>query len=162
EHERIKQYMLALPLAPGRGSLIGRTALEGRPVQIADALADPEYAFPEVQKLGRYRTMLGVPLLREGVPIGVIALQRTEVRPFTGKADGAGADFGRPGGGGDREGTAFGGRAGTPASSPSPCRSRPPPPMSSRSSAARRLILNQCCRRSSSQLPGFAKPIRPR
>src|SRR5262249_19354493 len=72
-------------LAPGRGSLIGRTALEGRPVQIADALADPEYAFPEVQKLDRYRTMLGVPLLREGVPIGVIALQRTEVRPFTDK-----------------------------------------------------------------------------
>jgi two-component system, NtrC family, sensor kinase len=85
EHERIKEYMLTLPLEPGRGSLIGRTALEGRPVQIADALADPEYAFPEVQKLGRYRTMLGVPLLREGVPIGVIALQRTEVRPFTDK-----------------------------------------------------------------------------
>jgi signal transduction histidine kinase len=85
EHERIKQTMLTLPLTPGRGSLVGRTALEGRPVQIADALADPEYAFPEVQKLGRYRTMLGVPLLREGVPIGVIALQRTEVRPFTDK-----------------------------------------------------------------------------
>jgi two-component system, NtrC family, sensor kinase len=85
EHERIKEYMLTLPLEPGRGSLIGRTALEGRPVQIADALADPEYAFPQVQKLGRYRTMLGVPLLREGVPIGVIALQRTEVRPFTDK-----------------------------------------------------------------------------
>src|SRR5262249_24474030 len=85
EHERIKQYMLTLPLALERGSLIGRTALEGRPVQIADERDDPEYAFPEVQKLGRYRTMLGVPLLRESVPIGVIALQRTEVRPFTDK-----------------------------------------------------------------------------
>src|SRR5262249_16998528 len=84
-HERIKQYMLTLPLAPGRGSLIGRTALEGRPVQIADALADPEYAFPEVQKLGRYRTMLGVPLVREGTSIGVVVLQRTQVRPFTDK-----------------------------------------------------------------------------
>jgi GAF domain-containing protein len=85
EHERIKQHMLTLALVPGRESLTGRTALEGRPVQIADALADPEYAFPEVQKLGHYRSMLGVPLLREGVPIGVIALQRTEVRPFTDK-----------------------------------------------------------------------------
>jgi two-component system, NtrC family, sensor kinase len=85
EHERIKQHMLTLPLVPGRGSLTGRTALEGRPVQIADVLADPEYEFLDVQKLGHFRSTLGVPLLREGVPIGVIALQRTEVRPFTDK-----------------------------------------------------------------------------
>ena len=85
EHERIKQSMPTLPLAPGRGSCVGRTALEGRPIQIADVLADPEYEFPEVAKLGSFRTMLGVPLLREGVPLGVIVLQRTEVRPFTEK-----------------------------------------------------------------------------
>ena len=85
EHEWIKQSMPALPLAPGRGSCVGRTVLEGRPVQIADVLADSEYEFPDVAKLGRFRTMLGVPLLREGVPIGVIVLQRTEVRPFTEK-----------------------------------------------------------------------------
>src|SRR5262249_52031373 len=85
EHELIKQSMPALPLAPGRGSCVGRTALEGRPVQIADVLADPEYEFADVAKLGRFRTMLGVPLLREGVPIGVIVLQRAEVRPFTEK-----------------------------------------------------------------------------
>src|SRR5262249_48840926 len=85
EHGRIKQFMPTLPLAPGRGSCVGRTALEGRPIQIADVLADPEYEFPEVAKLGSFRTMLGVPLLREGVPIGVIVLQRTEVRPFTEK-----------------------------------------------------------------------------
>jgi two-component system, NtrC family, sensor kinase len=85
EHERIKRYMLTLPLAPGRGSLVGRTGLEGRAVQIPDVLADAEYSFPEVQKLGGYRTMLGVPLLREGMPIGVIVLQRTQVRPFTDK-----------------------------------------------------------------------------
>src|SRR5262249_16392711 len=85
EHERIKQYLLTLRLSPGRGSLIGRTALEGRPVQIADVLADPEYKETEVQRLTRYRTGLGAPLLREGVPIGAIALLRTDVRPFTDK-----------------------------------------------------------------------------
>jgi two-component system, NtrC family, sensor kinase len=85
EHELIKQSMPTLPLAPGRGSCVGRTALEGRPIQIADVLADPEYEFPEVAKLGSFRTMLGVPLLREGEPIGVIVLQRTEVRPFSEK-----------------------------------------------------------------------------
>src|SRR6516225_6717924 len=85
KHEEIKQSMPALPLAPGRGSCVERTVLEGRPVQIADVLADSEYEFPDVAKLGRFRTMLGVPLLRDGVPIGVIVLQRTEVRPFTEK-----------------------------------------------------------------------------
>src|SRR3974377_1134301 len=85
EHEWIKQSMPTLPLAPGHGGCVGRTALEGRPIQIADVLADPEYEFPEVAKLGSFRTMLGVPLLREGVPIGVIVLQRAEVRPFTEK-----------------------------------------------------------------------------
>jgi GAF domain-containing protein len=53
-------------------------------VQIADVLADPEYTY-EAQKIVRYRTLLGAPLLREGVPIGAISLQRTEVRPFTDK-----------------------------------------------------------------------------
>ena len=85
EHQGIKESMPTLPLAPGRGSCVGRTALEGRPIQIADVLADPEYEFPEVAKLGSFRTMLGVPLLREAVPIGVIVLQRTEVRPFSEK-----------------------------------------------------------------------------
>ena len=55
-------------------------------VHIPDVLADPEYTWSDVaQKLGGYRTMLGVPLLREGMPIGVMALQRNEVRPFTDK-----------------------------------------------------------------------------
>jgi GAF domain-containing protein len=85
EHERVKQLMLTLQIAPGRETLVGRTALEGQPVQIADVLADREYNFPEPQKLARYRTLLGVPLLREGVPIGVIGLLRTEVKRFTDK-----------------------------------------------------------------------------
>jgi GAF domain-containing protein len=85
QHERVKQYMLLIKISVGRGSVIGRTVLECRPVQIADVLADPEYEAHGAQKLVRYRTVLGAPLLREGVPIGAIALQRTEVRPFTEK-----------------------------------------------------------------------------
>jgi GAF domain-containing protein/CheY-like chemotaxis protein len=72
-------------LAPGRDSLVGRIALEGRMVHIPDALADPEYNQPELQRLGRWRTMLGVPLLREGVPFGALTLTRSIVRPFTEK-----------------------------------------------------------------------------
>ena len=82
EYERTKQIMQTRPLSLGRGSLVGRVALEGRAMQIADLLADPEYKQIELAKLSRARTALGIPLLREGAPIGVIALQRTEVRPF--------------------------------------------------------------------------------
>ena len=85
EHERIKQHMLTQRISPGRASLIGRTALEGQPVQIADVLEDPEYELGKAQKIARFRTLLGAPLLREGVPIGAIGLQRTDVRPFTDK-----------------------------------------------------------------------------
>ena len=70
---------------PGRGSVMGRVALEAKPVQVADVLADPEYTLHEPQQKLGYRTCLGVPLLREGHPIGVIALTRLTVRPFTDK-----------------------------------------------------------------------------
>jgi signal transduction histidine kinase len=79
-----KAYMSNQPVPPGRGSLVGRVMLEGRVVQIVDVLADPEYTFGGA-KIGGGRTMLGVPLLREGQPIGVINLQRKKVRPFTDK-----------------------------------------------------------------------------
>ena len=85
EHERVKRYLITLRVSPGRGSAVGRAALEGRPVQIVDVLADPEYAYVEAQKLANFRTILGAPLMREGVPIGSITLQRTDVRPFTDK-----------------------------------------------------------------------------
>src|SRR6516165_10577880 len=85
DHERIKRYMLTLALSPGRGSLVGRTALEGQPVQIADVLADSEYTLHDVQNIGDYRAGLGIPLLREGVTVGVLCVTRSESRPFTDK-----------------------------------------------------------------------------
>ena len=77
-----KAYMDRLSIPSGRGSLVGRVMMEGRTVQILDVLADPEYRFGG-PKIGGGRTMLGVPLLREGKPIGVINLQRKTVRHFT-------------------------------------------------------------------------------
>src|SRR5438094_428278 len=72
-------------LAPGRDSLVGRIALDGRMVHIPDILADSEYKQLKAAKLGRWRTMIGVPLLREGTPIGALTLTRSAVRPFTDK-----------------------------------------------------------------------------
>ena len=80
-----EEHLKALTFAPGRGGVVGRVLLEGKSVQIPDVLADPEYAFFETARLGGYRTILGVPLLREGFPIGVLVLHRAAVRPFTEK-----------------------------------------------------------------------------
>ncbi len=73
------------PIQPGRGTTTGRTALEGKTIHIPDVLADPEYTATEYQRQGAYRTNLGVPLLREGIPIGVFTLTRPIVKPFTQK-----------------------------------------------------------------------------
>jgi len=73
------------PIKPERGSGVGRALLEGRLIHIPDVKADPEYTFIEHQKLGDFRTLLAVPMLREGVPSGVVTLTRTEARPFTDK-----------------------------------------------------------------------------
>ena len=59
--------------------------LEGKIIHVPDVLADPDYTYTEAQRLGGFRTILGVPMLREGVPIGLLALTRLEVRPFTDK-----------------------------------------------------------------------------
>jgi two-component system, NtrC family, sensor kinase len=74
-----------LRFKPERGSLIGRVLLGEGPVHIADAASDPEYTLALAQKIGGFRSMLGVPLMREGVPIGVFGVTRKEVRPFTEK-----------------------------------------------------------------------------
>jgi GAF domain-containing protein len=80
-----KEYMESLPMEPGRGSGTGRALLEGKPAHIIDVLADPEYTMAEAPAKGGWRTMLAVPLLREGMPVGVLHLLRTVVRPFTDK-----------------------------------------------------------------------------
>src|SRR3974390_2955544 len=78
-------YVRGIPIKDERGRASGRALLEGRVVHIADVKADPDYTLVEGQRLGDYRTILCVPMLREGVPIGVLALTRSEVRPFTDK-----------------------------------------------------------------------------
>jgi GAF domain-containing protein len=79
------EYMKTRPVLRDRGSIVGRVLLEGHVVHVPDVLADSDFTFNEAQKRGGYRTVLGVPLLREGSPIGVIVLTRTAVRPFSDK-----------------------------------------------------------------------------
>src|SRR5215475_3022650 len=80
-----EEYCKQHPIAPGRGTITGRTALEGKTIHIPDVLADPEYTGRDFQSLGGYRSNLGVPLLREGVTIGVFVCTRPVVKPFTEK-----------------------------------------------------------------------------
>jgi GAF domain-containing protein len=81
--DEYRDYIKRNPIPPGRGTLVGRTALTAHTVHLPDCLADPEYKWFESQKIGGFRTMLGVPLLREGSPIGVLALTRSQVEPFS-------------------------------------------------------------------------------
>src|SRR5262245_51206821 len=77
------EYHTKHPTKPGRGSLVGRAALAGATIHLPDCMADPEFTAREPQRIGDVRTMLGVPLLRDGIAIGVLALCRTAVQPFT-------------------------------------------------------------------------------
>jgi signal transduction histidine kinase len=83
--DEFMEYVRTLPVIPERGTATGRALLEGKLVHIPDVRADPEYTFVEAQKLGGFRTVVSVPMLREGTPIGVLSLTRREVRPFTDK-----------------------------------------------------------------------------
>jgi signal transduction histidine kinase len=80
-----KAYMLANPMSLDRGSVSGRAALECRIVQVPDVLVDPEFTIHESQRRGGFRTVLGVPLMREGSPIGTLFLTRAVVDPFSDK-----------------------------------------------------------------------------
>ena len=79
------EYNKTLHVEPGRGSVIGRVLLDRKAVQVPDVLADAEYTYFDTQKMAGFRTFLGVPLLREGTPIGVIMLGRKTVRLFADK-----------------------------------------------------------------------------
>ena len=79
-------YVKNLPIAVERGSAAGRALLDGRMIHIADVKADPKYTLVDVQKLGDYRTILAVPMLREKAAIGVLVLTRSDVRPFTARS----------------------------------------------------------------------------
>ena len=83
----LKDFFERTPIRPGRGTVVGRVALEQRVIHIPDILADPEYELKdlEVQTRGGVRTILGVPMLREGALIGVIVIRSTVVQPFTDK-----------------------------------------------------------------------------
>jgi signal transduction histidine kinase len=82
-HAEHAKYIARHPPNLDRGSVAGRAALDRVTVHVADALADPQYTRSDSQRLGRYRSLVGVPLLRDGVPIGVLVLLRTKVEPFT-------------------------------------------------------------------------------
>ena len=76
------EYLSTLTFEPSREGVVGRVLLERKPVQIADVLADSEYRLQETQRLGGFRTHLGLPLLREGNPIGILVVSRVTVEPF--------------------------------------------------------------------------------
>jgi len=81
----LDEFMRTVRFMPDRGTVTGRTALEGKVVQIADVLNEPDYILGDLVKKIGARTMLGVPLLREGSRIGVIVLMRCRVQQFTEK-----------------------------------------------------------------------------
>lgn len=75
-------YVRTATFPPGRQSVVGRIQMQGHFVQISDVLTDPEYRLHEAQRLGGFRTHLGVPMLRDGRLIGVVLVSRRTVRPF--------------------------------------------------------------------------------
>jgi len=84
--EAFQEYVKDQPVEVARNTGTGRALVEGHAVHIPDVQADPDFDWPEAQKLAGFRTMLGVArCLREGMPVGVLTLTRSEVRPFTDK-----------------------------------------------------------------------------
>src|SRR6202044_2042105 len=83
--EQFMDYVRGVPVVVDRHSATGRALLEGIVVHIPDVQTDPDYKFREGQRLGDFRSLLGVPMLRERIPVGVITLTRDEPRAFTDK-----------------------------------------------------------------------------
>ena len=76
-------FVRDVPVEPGRETGTGRALAEGTIIHIPDVLTDADYTWTAAQRLGGFRTLLGVPMLRDGASVGVLTLTRTEVRPFT-------------------------------------------------------------------------------
>ena len=98
-----REHFAGYSTKPDRGSVFGRTVVEGRAVHVPDVLADPEYKGPLLQGFVRMRALLGVPLVREGIVVGVFTLLRQEPRPLQRETDRVGPNLRRPGGYRDRE-----------------------------------------------------------
>jgi signal transduction histidine kinase/CheY-like chemotaxis protein len=79
------EFLPRLVVLPGKETVIGKAVLERRTVHVPDVLADEDYWFPELQRRGGYRTLLGVPMMSDDVPIGAIGIWRTAIDPFTEK-----------------------------------------------------------------------------
>src|SRR5262249_56234131 len=85
ERPGFREYVRESKVGLGRGGIVGRVLLEKKAVQIPDVLNDSDFALSEMQRRGDFRTVLGVPLTREGVQVGIIVLLRHVVEPFTEK-----------------------------------------------------------------------------
>ena len=83
--QEFREFLAQAPLPLGRGSIVGRTALEKKVVEIKDTKADPEFAFVRPPNLRPSRSMLGVPLIRDGTLIGVMGFARAVVKSFNAK-----------------------------------------------------------------------------
>ena len=155
------EYMNSHPIEVGRGTITGRVTLDGKVIHVEDVLADQEFTFFEAPKIGGFRTILGVPLMREGTAIGVVVLMRSAVRPFSDKQIDLATTFA------DQaviaiENVRFSmSYSHAPTISLNRWRSRPPPPTCSRSSAARLLICKRCSIHSSDRPLDRATRNRP-
>jgi class 3 adenylate cyclase len=81
--EQFVQEHVDVSFNAGRGSMIGRALLDGKPIHVADVLTDPDYALGALQRVGGYRTVLAVPMIQDGSAIGVLAMMRNTVAPFS-------------------------------------------------------------------------------
>jgi GAF domain-containing protein len=81
----VSQRMIRDPVEPSGWTMVGRVLAEGKAVHVRDARADPDERMARMATISHTRSFLGVPLLREGVTIGVLLLQRSAVQPFTDK-----------------------------------------------------------------------------
>ena len=131
------QYALNNPLQPGRGSATGRAALEGKAIHIPDVLADPEYRATGYHKAFGYRSILAIPLLREGTTIRTFTLTRDEVNPFTEKQKELATTFADQAVIAIENVRLFNEVQARTNELANYCNSRPPPPTCSRSSADR-------------------------